>query len=246
MYLKSIALENVGPIPSINLSLPFDGERPLPLVLVGTNGSGKTTLLSFIVNALVAFKQQVFEESEVDANRVFRIRSGLFLRGGAHFYRANLQFQDGLSLEEWVLDRTRKAFENDVESKPVDEGWKAIAESESHHFAVSPFTQPPPYGNRPEPKLAKLFSENVVLYFPSDRFEPPDWLNLKNLSAELQLPEPVTIQGFTARRILARSLLKPTLEWLQGLRFDQFLTDTQALPITLNQPGAPRAKLRHF
>lgn len=237
MYLKSIVLENVGPIPSIKLTLPFDGERPLPMVLVGTNGSGKTTILSFIVNALIAFKQQVFDETEVDANRVFRIRSGLFLRGGAHFYRANLQFQDDLSLVEWVLDRPRKAFESDVEPKPADEGWKEIAESEHQHFAVSPSTQPPPFGKRPEPKLAKLFSENVVLYFPSDRFEPPDWLNLKNLSAELQLPEPVAMTGFTARRILTRSLLKPTLEWLQGLRFDQFLTETQPLPITINDPG---------
>jgi predicted ATP-binding protein involved in virulence len=55
MYLKSIALENVGPIPKIDLTLPFDGERPLPTVLVGTNGSGKTTLLSFIVKGVRKF-----------------------------------------------------------------------------------------------------------------------------------------------------------------------------------------------
>jgi predicted ATPase len=238
MYLKSIALENVGPIPSINLTLPFDGERPLPTVLVGTNGSGKTTLLSFIVNALVAFKQQVFEEAEVEVNRVFRIRSGLFLRSGAHFYRANLQFQDALSLEEWVLDRPRKLFESEVEPKPADEGWKKVAENESNSFEVSPATQLPPLGRRPEPKLAKLFSENVVLYFPSDRFEPPDWLNSKSLSAELQLPEPVTLEGFTARRILARSLLKPTLDWLQGLRFDRFLTETQPVAVMHAEPGS--------
>lgn len=244
MYLKSIVLENVGPIPSIKLTLPFHGERPLPLVLVGTNGSGKTTILSFIVNALIAFKQQVFDEAEVDANRVFRIRSGLFLRGGARFYRANLQFQNGLSLVEWVLDRPRKAFESEVEPKPADEGWKEVAESEQHHLAVSPSTQPPPFGKRPEPKLAKLFSENVVLYFPSDRFEPPDWLNLKSLSADLQFPEPVTMTGFTARRILARSLLKPTLEWLQGLRFDQFLTETQLVPAMHTEPGSPPRQMQ--
>ena len=244
MYLKSITLENVGPIPRIDLTLAFEGERPLPTVLVGTNGSGKTTLLSFIVNALIAFKQQVFEDAEVESNRVFRIRSALFLRGGAHFYHANLQFHDALSLEEWVLDRTRKAFETEVALKPADEGWKKIGESESDSIKTSPETQAPPFGKRPEPKLAKLFSENVVLYFPSDRFEPPDWLNSKDLSADLQFPEPVTMRGATARRILARSLLKPTLEWLQSLRFDHFLTETQLVPVTHAEVGSPARQMQ--
>jgi energy-coupling factor transporter ATP-binding protein EcfA2 len=157
MYLKSIVLENVGPIPKVELTLPFKGEQPLPIILVGTNGSGKTTLLSFIVNALIAFKQQVFEDAEIEANRVFRIRSGLFLRGGANYYRAKLQFQDALSLEEWVLDRPRKAFESEVTLKPVDQGWKKVAENDFSSFEVSPSLQPPPIGKRPEPKLAKLF-----------------------------------------------------------------------------------------
>jgi len=237
MYLKSIVLENVGPIPKLELTLPFKGERPLPTVLVGTNGSGKTTVLSFIVNALIAFKQQVFEDAEVKTNRVFRIRSGLFLRGGANFYQAKLQFQDSLSMEEWVLDRPRKTFERDVNPKPTDEGWKKVAENELNNFEVSPATQPPPLGKRPEPKLAKLFSENVVLYFPSDRFEPPDWLNVESLSAELRFPEPNIMEGFTTRRIFARSLLKPTLEWLQGLKFDQLLTETHPAPVFSSGTG---------
>lgn len=83
------------------------------------------------------------------------------------------------------------------------------------------------------------FFENVVLYFPSDRFEPPDWLNVASLPAELRLPEPIIMEGFTARRILARSLLKPTLEWLQGIRFDQFLTETHPIPVTISNPGMP-------
>ena len=45
MHLKTIAVENTGPIPALQFDLPFQGECPLPLVLVGPNGSGKTTLL---------------------------------------------------------------------------------------------------------------------------------------------------------------------------------------------------------
>ncbi|MGH9429769.1 MAG: AAA family ATPase, partial [Terriglobia bacterium] len=79
----------------------------------------------------------------------------------------------------------------------------------------------------------KLFSENVVLLFPSDRFEPPDWLNQQSLSTELQFPEPILMQGFTARRILSKQLLKPTLDWLQAILFDRFLTETQLCSVTV-------------
>jgi ATPase subunit of ABC transporter with duplicated ATPase domains len=51
MYLRTIAVENAGPIPVLRFDLQFQGDHPLPLVLVGRNGSGKSTLLSFIVNA---------------------------------------------------------------------------------------------------------------------------------------------------------------------------------------------------
>lgn len=228
MYLKSITLKNVGPIQEVDLPLPFDGEgRPLPTVLVGTNGSGKTTLISFIANALITFKQQVFDEAEVEANRVFRVRSRLFLRGGAHFYHAKLQFDDDLSMEEWVLDRPKNEFETDVpiEEKPNNEDWKQqIPDKGFSALVVSPSTQPPPLGVRPEPKLAKLFSENVVLYFPSDRFEPPDWLNQSDLSAKLKT-DPTTVEGKTDRLVYSRSSLKPTLEWLRGVKFDQLIVD---------------------
>jgi ABC-type branched-subunit amino acid transport system ATPase component len=52
MYLRSIKLKSVGPIEEVDLVLPFDGDYPKPLVLVGKNGIGKTTVMSFIINAL--------------------------------------------------------------------------------------------------------------------------------------------------------------------------------------------------
>ena len=54
MYLKNILVENVGPIPRLEIALPFDEGMPKPLVLVGPNGSGKTTLLSIILDVLKA------------------------------------------------------------------------------------------------------------------------------------------------------------------------------------------------
>ena len=126
MYLKRFEVENAGPVETVSLELPFREEFPVPLILVGPNGSGKSTLLSFIVNALVGFKQQAFEQAEVEHAKVYRVRSGGFIRQGTHWYRASLEFDGGLSLEGWVLDRPRKAFEADVRPLPGKDGWKQL------------------------------------------------------------------------------------------------------------------------
>jgi energy-coupling factor transporter ATP-binding protein EcfA2 len=230
MYLKTIAVENAGPITSLRIELPFRDGLPLPLVLVGPNGSGKSTLLSFIVNALVGFKQQAFEQAEIEHDRVYRVRSQMFMRRGTCWYHAKLEFEEGLSLDEWMLDRPRKAFEAEVSPLPADAGWKQINEDESDLFQLTP--QPGhPISRVPSKPIQKLFGENVVLFFPSDRFELPDWLNERSLAVDLRFPEPVMFKGQTARRIFSRALLRPTLEWIKAVTLDSRLSDYELCTI---------------
>jgi len=222
MYLRILALQNAGPIPELRFELPFQGDRPLPLVLVGPNGSGKTTLLSFIVNALVAFKQQAYEQAEIKHNKVYRVRSIGFIRQGACWYHAKLQFDGDLAMEEWTLNLPRKEFEEQVSPLPEDDGWKKIPEGRSNHFALTPEPAHPFQRVLSRP-IQKLFGQNVVLFFPSDRFELPDWLNDEALAEELHFPEPNKFEGYTSRRIFSRALLKPTLEWLKAVVLDSLL-----------------------
>jgi predicted ATPase len=236
MYLKSIKVENVGPIPTLRVELPFRDGLPLPLVLVGPNGSGKSTLLSLIVNALVGFKQQAFEQAEIEHNRVYRVRSQMFIRGGTNWSHAKLEFEEGLSLEEWVLDRPRKTFEAEVNPLPADPGWRQIPEDGTSFFMLTPQPQNL-LGRVPSKPIQKLFQENVVLFFPSDRFELPDWLNQGSLATELRFPEPVRIEGQTARRIFSRALLHPTLEWLKAVVLDARLSDLTLIQLPIGAGG---------
>ncbi len=222
MYLKNILIENAGPIPGLHFELPFEGDVPLPLVLVGPNGSGKSTFLSFIVNALIGFKQQAFEQAEVERDKVYRLRSTRFMRLGAHWYRAKLEFDGGLAVEEWTLDRPRKEFEEQVSPLPEGDTWKTMPEDRFSHFILSP-AQAHPLQRVLSRPIQKLFTTNVVLFFPSDRFELPDWLNHQSLTEELRFPEPITFEGHTPRRIFSRALLKPTLEWLKAVVLDNLL-----------------------
>jgi hypothetical protein len=217
IYLRSIYLRNTGPVTNIEWDLSFVDERPIPIVIVGPNGSGKSTIFSFIVNAIISFKQRIYEGVEVEKNRVYRLRSGLAIRGGESYYHSLVKFDNNASLEEWQLDRTRKKFENDLGWTPLHKTWNDIPEYEDSHFSQDMGQLTASH------ELQTVLDTNCLLFFPSGRFEPPDWLNTENLSTELKLPEPTRIKGKTDRRIFARNRLKPTMEWIASLMFDALL-----------------------
>jgi hypothetical protein len=237
MYLKSISLQHTGPIDMLTIEMPFDGDRPKPVVLVGPNGSGKSTVLSFIVNALIAFKQHAFDDTEIEKGRVYRIRSPLGIHSGANFYHSHLTFEHDLQLQEWQLDRAREAFENDLGWTPIESSWNQIPLHETSHFA-------PTLGTLVEAhKMEGAFASNCILFFPADRFEPPDWLNTENLSHELKLPEPSRMKGRTQRRIFSRNRLKPTMEWLTSVLLDMLLLEHQPMMVTQTQAPNPPIQL---
>ena len=227
MYLKTIALQHTGPIDRLTIAMPFDGDRPKPVVLVGPNGSGKSTVLSFIVNALITFKQHAFDDTEIEKGKVYRIRSPLGIHSGASFYHSHLTFEHDLQLQEWQLDRSREAFEKDLGWTPIESSRNQIPSHESSHFAATLGTLAEAH------KMEEAFSSNCILFFPADRFEPPDWLNTENLSHELKLPEPTRIKGRTQRRIFSRNRLKPTMEWLTSVLLDMLLIEHHAVNLPI-------------
>jgi hypothetical protein len=83
-----------------------------------------------------------------------------------------------------------------------------------------------------------------VLFFPSDRFELPDWLNEQSLAEELHFPEPNTLEGHTTRRIFSRALLKPTLEWVKAVVLDHLLEERDSpMPVEF-EPGVSVVRRR--
>ena len=222
MYLKSVHIENVGPITKLKFDLPFKDDKPQPLVLVGPNGSGKTTVLSYIVNALVGLKQQAFANAEVEQQQVYRMRGASFIRHGASWSHVELDFNAQMKLVEWVIDRPRAMFEAEVKPLPNHEGWKSIPADD---FSIHTLTPEPthPLQRIPSKHVQEQFAKNVVLYFPSDRSEVPNWLNERALMEDRSFSEPKAVHGETRRRIFSRALLKPTLQWIRSVILDQLL-----------------------
>lgn len=233
MYLRSIQLKNTGPIKEMNLVLPFDGENPKPLILVGRNGSGKSTVISFVVNALVALKQQIYEDVEIDKGKVYRVRSPLGIHGDAQFYFAKLEFEKGVSLIEWQLNNVRETIGELAELQLLDNSWHEIPVTATSHFKL-------PLGELSEPHLLEAtLQKTSLLFFPADRFEPPDWLNAESLSSELQMPDPSRMKGRTSRRIFSRNRLKPTLDWLHSVIFDMMVSEYLSVTIPLSEGATP-------
>ena len=111
MYVKRIQIANYGPIDQLDITFPFEGNTPKPVILVGENGSGKSILLSHIVNGLISAKNRVYPDTpEVEEGKVYKIRSGFYIKSKKEFYFARVDFQDSLFIEEIWLTRPKETY----------------------------------------------------------------------------------------------------------------------------------------
>lgn len=236
MYAKRVQIINYGPIEQLDIELPFDGDLPKPVVLVGGNGSGKSILLSHIVNGLVSAKDHVYTETpEVEAGKVFKIRHDSYIRTGGECYFAKVDFEDGMSIAELRLRRSKREYDSvpsDLTEGDAKTTWDKMAADTNDHMESNLFR-----GNTN--KIEGLLSKNCVLYFPSDRFEEPAWLNEENLLAQAEYMGLRRLQGHTTRKVINYSPLRDNQNWLFDVLYDRAVLETQTVrfPMPIQDSG---------
>lgn len=224
MYLKKISLENVGPIENFELTPEFTVEaNPKPIVVVGENGSGKSIFLSYIINGLLVAQQAIYENTEVQQGKVYKLRSADYVLSGKPYGFGKVEFSDELNFFEWQLRTTRKNFEDSLTFTPIHKEWNQIPEDEINFYFDNFHTLPK--------KVEENFNKNVILYFPPNRFEEPAWLNIHNLNARAEFNEKVGIKGITDRKIITISPLQINKNWLMDVLLDRSIYETQIIPI---------------
>ena len=236
MYTKRIRIANYGPIGHLDIPFPFDGETPKPVVLVGENGSGKSILLSHIVNGLISAKDVAFSETpEVESGKVYKLRSGFYIKSGSEYYFGRVDFEDGLFVTELRTRKSKEEYETapmELAEPGIQNAWNELEPDKSDYF----FDASSSPNN--ETKVTALFAKSCVLYFPPNRFEDPAWLNEDNLIAQAEYMDLKHIRGQTGRKVINYSPLHDNQKWLFEVIYDQVAFEVRTINQSLATAGS--------
>ncbi len=236
MYISRVQISNYGPIGHVDITFPFDGDVPKPVVLVGANGSGKTILLSHIVNGLASANDHAFPGSpEVEQDKVFKIRNNAYIKTGRETYFAKVDFGSGWFLGELRSRRLKRDYENipdDISDGDAKLQWGQMPEDSNDHLFSNIF-------NASQNNVREEFANGCALYFPSNRFEEPAWLNQESLSTPAEYVNLRRMEGYSDRKLVNYLSLRVNQNWLFDLAYDRavFESRTVNLPIQGQNQG---------
>ena len=229
MQVRRIQIVNYGPIDNLDITLPFDGDSPKPVLLVGENGSGKSILLSHIVNGLTQSQSTIYPETpEVETGKVYKVRNNSYIRSGSEFYFAKVDFEQELFVGEIRSRHLKEHYAGAPEGlsgEDTVEAWEKVEPHENDHplSNIADHTR----------KVREIFSKNCILYFPPNRFEEPAWLNKENLTATAEYMDLMHLKGHTNRRIVDYSPLRDNQNWLFEVIYDRAAFELQTRPVLL-------------
>ena len=239
MFTKRIQLINYGPVEKLDIELPFQGETPKPVVLVGPNGSGKSILLSHIVNGLLKAKDIVYPETpEVEPGRVYKLKSNFYIKSGSQFYFGRVDFDEGFFVSELTTMRAKQDYPDvppGIVGTAAESMWQRT-EPVSNDHSESNFD----IDYATFSKLKGIFARNCILYFPSDRFEEPAWLNKENLTTQVQYVDRKRMVDHTSRQAIATSPLQENRNWLFDVIYDRRVPETRTVRVPLPSPDSPK------
>ena len=231
MYVKRTQVVNYGPISHLDIEFPFDDGIPKPVVIVGENGSGKSILLSHVVNGLACAQSAVYPDTaEVEQNRVYKIRSGSYIKSGEESYYARVDYENDLFVEELWMRRPKRVYSNapsGIRMPHIRRLWDTLEPNDRDRFD----------SNMTRKKMVQEhYSKNSVLYFPPNRFEDPAWLNVANLRAHAEYVDRLHLEGHTIRKLFNYSPLHDNQNWLFDVIYDRavFEARTATVPVPVS------------
>ena len=235
MYAKRVQIHNYGPIGHLDISLPFEGDIPKPVLLVGENGSGKSILLSHIVNGLLAAQQVAHPETpEVETGKVYKLRSSSYIKSGSEYYFATVDFEDDLFRGEIRSHLEKQQYPRipaGLQEGDAKDAWDEMDNDQNDHITSSISSN--------KSKIEDIFRKNCVLYFPPNRFEEPAWLNEGNLNAKAQYMDMKHLQGHADRKVINYSPLKDNQNWLFEVIYDRNAFEMQTKGSYYSDTGLP-------
>ena len=177
MYIKNIAIKNIGPIEELAVVLPFkENSDPKPIIFVGKNGSGKTILQSQIIDSFYEFGSALFDDIGVQDGlnrRFYKISGGTNLKTGKDRGFALLKFTTNENQYLEYFDKTGEVKQGDF-TRLIEE------------FRLSPnggkgdqkmITGLGVLDEKTKEKLSAEWISGAYFYQPAYRYEEPFWKN---------------------------------------------------------------------
>ena len=207
-------IHNIGPLSDINLELPFDDEKPLPLVIVGSNGTGKSILQSFIADALVEMGRLCFRDIVATDNAYFRLNGPTNQTVGAKY---------GLAILRFVNQAEKYTY---IEKSGIIENATFLEKIKSIFSDLSPIQE---NGNFKglvgvtKEKIETVFITNSYCYFLASRHEVPHWMNLASTQKEECFSINPNIQGKLNKPIIIDCTASQNKTWLMDVFLDSLV-----------------------
>lgn len=225
MYLQRLELVNAGPIEHVNIKCRFgDDGSPKPIIFVGQNGSGKSVATAHVVSALISAHGTVFEDSDVEEGKIYKLRSSTYIRHGAKYSTAEVHLSDNFSVFEAQFVKKKSEF---VEPFPSYTKWEEVKPNETTHYG-SNFPQR-------RDQLRSCLEQATHLFFPPNRFEEPAWLNEMNLRNKASYASLRNFVHFSNRPVVNYAPMRDLQNWILDLVYDSFALERQRILIPAPQ-----------
>lgn len=174
MYLKNIAIQNMGPIDELVVELPFDKDgSPKPIIFVGENGSGKTILQSQIVDSFYEIGSNLFEDvgkRKGLSRSYYKISGGLNLQVGKGKGFSALIFTDDEKNKIEYFDKIGDVKKEDVTKLLPDFLLSPDDKNDNQKITTS-------VNELQKEKLQNEWLTGAHFYQPAYRYEEPFWKN---------------------------------------------------------------------
>jgi predicted ATPase len=229
MYLKNIAIKNIGPINELSVELPFkeDG-NPKPIIFVGENGSGKTILQSQIIDSLYEIGGKLFDDIQIKEGigyKYYKISGGVNLQSNKDKGFSILKFIDNKDKVLEYFDKIGEVKKEDFTNSIQD-------------FILSP------NGTKDNEKEITKIDEvrkkelqnewitDVHFYQPAYRYEEPFWKN-DSLIDHTKFEDKIRFSEKLGKKLEIISSIKENKSFLLDLVLDRYVQTVNPLNFVL-------------
>lgn len=176
MYLKKIAIKNIGPVSNLFIELPFNEDgTPKPLLLVGKNGSGKTVFHSQLIDSFYEISSTLFQDIGIQDGELrsyYKVSGSVNLKTDVNKGFSYLSFIDDSSNLLEYIDKIGKVSKDDI-TAIVKDGVVLVPNNiDGNQKTITDLSN-----KDKKDKLQKEWINGVHIFQPAYRYEEPYWKN---------------------------------------------------------------------